>query len=103
MLKSSVIETKAVRINFPIFSSSFIAKYSATNLTKPEVMPKLDKLAIEEKDRISDHTPSCFTPNSFNKYLYKKKYNIAVNATCIIADKAFNVIFFFIDINIMYR
>ncbi|PZU07621.1 MAG: hypothetical protein DI622_17405 [Chryseobacterium sp.] len=67
--------------------------YSATNFTSPEVIPKLAKLAMEENDNINDHMPNCCTPIVANKYLYKKKYNKAVNTTCITAEKAFIVIF----------
>jgi len=91
-------EMNEVKINLPIFTSFFSAIYSATNFTNPEVRPKLARFAIEEKDRIKDHTPNCLTPRLFNKYLYRKKYNIAVNATCIIDEVALIVSFFLVEL-----
>ena len=88
------IDTIEVKISLPnlLLSSSKI--YSATNFTKPEVIPKLARLAIDEKDNMRDQTPSCSTPILANKYLYKKKYNKAVKTTCKTADRALIVSFF---------
>lgn len=63
------IEVKMSLPNLLLSSSSI---YSATNFTNPEVSPILAKLAIEENDNISDHTPNCSTPIDLNKYLYRK-------------------------------
>ena len=73
MPNSIPIDKIEVKISFPNLLLSFSKIYSATNLTKPEVIPKLARLAIEENDRIKDHTPSCSTPIVDNKYLYRKK------------------------------
>ena len=91
---NTAMDTTDVKISLPnlLLSSSRI--YSATNFTRPEVIPRLARLAIEEKDKIKDQIPNCSIPIDFNKYLYKKKYSNAVNTTCMTADRALTVSFF---------
>lgn len=65
------------------------------NFTKPDVIPKLAKLAIELVAKMMDQTPSFSIPRDSSKNLYKNKYTTPTTKTCKIVEIIFIDIRFF--------